>query len=148
MDWNSLVDTLSDKIRSQTNQRFIETVLKKHPVELYLPEDAFFEGSIHVEGLIRLEGKVNGKIQCPIAIIAEKALVTAEIEANCLYIEGHFRGIARVSFLYLSQLGQCEGNIKTNCIFVEEGARMQSKVTIEKKDNPPQSESDTPSENQ
>ena len=148
MDWNSLVGTLSDKIRSQSSQRFIETVLKKHPVELYLPEDAFFEGSIHVEGLIRLEGKVNGKIQCHIAIIAEKALVTAEIEANCLYIEGHFRGIARVSFLYLSQLGQCEGNIKTNCIFVEEGARMQSKVTIEKKDNPPQSESDTPSENQ
>ena len=148
MDWNSLVGTLSDKIHSQSSQRFIETVLKKHPVELYLPENTFFEGSIHVEGLIRLEGKVNGKIQCPIAIIAEKALVTAEIEANCLYIEGHFRGIARVSFLYLSQLGQCEGNIKTNCIFVEEGARMQSKVTIEKRDNPPPSELATPSENQ
>jgi cytoskeletal protein CcmA (bactofilin family) len=147
MDWNSLVGTLSDKIRSQSSQRFIETVLKKHPVELYLPENTFFEGSIHVEGLIRLEGKVNGEIQCPIAIIAEKALVTAEIEANCLYIEGHFRGIARVSFLYLSKLGQCEGNIKTNCIFVEEGARMQSKVTIEKIDNPPPSELATPSEN-
>lgn len=148
MDWNSLICTWSDKIRSQTNQRFIENVLKKHPVELYLPENTFFEGSINVEGLIRLEGKVTGKIQCPIAIIAEKALVTAEIEANCLYIEGHFRGIARVSFLYLSKLGHCEGNIKTNCVFVEEGARMQSKVTIEKRDNPPPSEFVTPSENQ
>ena len=85
---------------------------------------------------------------CVRIVIAEKALVTAEIEAHCLYIEGHFRGIARVSFLYLSKLGQCEGNIKTQCIFVEEGARMQSKVTIEKKDNPPQSESVISSENQ
>ncbi|NLJ39051.1 MAG: polymer-forming cytoskeletal protein [Candidatus Atribacteria bacterium] len=149
MDWNSLICTWSDKIRSQSNQHFIETVIKKHPVELYLPENTFFEGSIHVDGLFRLEGKVNGKIHCPIVIIAEKALVTAEVEAYCLYIEGHFRGIARVSFLYLSKLGRCEGNIKTNCIFVEEGARMQSKVTIEKGgDNLPQSKLVKSSENQ
>jgi len=148
MDWHNLISTWSDKVRSQTNQHFIETVLKKYPVELYLSENTYFEGSIEVEGLIRLEGEVHGKIQCPVAIIAENALVTAEIEAGCLYIEGHFRGIARVSFLYLSKLGHCEGNVKTNSIFVEEGARMQSKVTIEKRENPSQHESITPSENQ
>ena len=71
MDWNSLVGTLSDKIRSQSSQRFIETVLKNTGWTLSTGK-YLFEGSIHVEGLIRLEGKVNGKIQCPIAIIAEK----------------------------------------------------------------------------
>jgi len=137
MDWHGMVCKWSDKIRSQTNQRFIETVIKKHPVELYLPENSFFDGTIEVNGLVRLEGEVHGKIQCPIAIISEQAMVTAEIEAHCLYIEGHFRGIAHVSFLYLSRQGWCEGDIKTDCLFVEEGGRMKSKIIVERKETTP-----------
>ena len=140
MEWHSVICNWQDKIRTQSNQRFIDTVIKKHPVELYLPENTYFEGEIEVDGLIRLEGEIHGNIRCPIAIIAETAKVTAEIEAGCLYIEGQFRGIARVSFFYLSKKGLCQGNVITSCMFIEEGARMNSKVTIYKKEMPNQPE--------
>ena len=134
MDWYSILCTWRDKVRSHSNQHFIERAIKKYPVELYLPMNTIFDGTIKVDGLIRLEGEVHGKIQCPIIIIAESAKVTAEIEAGCLYIEGHFRGIARISFLYLSHQGRCEGDIHTGCLFVEEGSWMKSKITVVKKE--------------
>jgi len=42
------------------------------------------------------------------------------------------RGIVNSSFFYLSSSGQVEGEIKTEILFVDQGAWMKGKLLIEK----------------
>ncbi|MCX6091020.1 MAG: polymer-forming cytoskeletal protein [Candidatus Atribacteria bacterium] len=123
-----------DRIQRYSNRHYIESVIKKYPIELYLPENISFDGVIETQGLIRLEGKFKGRIHCPAVILAPGAVVTAEIESQWILIEGHFRGIARVSFLYLAHQGRCDGDVRTRSLYVEEGAIMKARVFIEEKE--------------
>ncbi len=119
----------------RTNRNFVDSVVAENPVEVYIPSNCTFEGSIEAEGSIRIEGTVKGKVRGPVVVIGEGSQVTAEIEAHCFYVAGLFRGIARVAFFYLTADGEVEADIFTESCFLDVGGNYRGRLKMEKGTN-------------
>jgi len=126
------LDKWSKSLSLKSRHDFLSRFLRECPVEVFLPPLVTLEGNIETPGLVRVEGILKGKVKCPVIIIAEHARATVEVEAQCVYVEGSLRGIVNSYLFYLSSSGKVEGEIKTEILFVDQGAWMKGKLLIEK----------------
>ncbi len=120
---------LSRKLRHSLNHSF-----SRLPVSVFLPTRSSFEGDIETDALVRIEGKMIGRIKSSVVIVAQQAKTTAEVEADCLYVEGNFQGIARTRLLYLAHGGSVNGEVRAESLYVHQGAFMKGKVAISKRE--------------
>jgi cytoskeletal protein CcmA (bactofilin family) len=121
-------------IRFQRGQRVLNHSFLRLPVDVLFPPHLSFEGEIAAQNLVRIEGKAKGTIKSPVVVVAEGARTIAEVEAECLYVEGNFQGIARTHFFYLDALGSVNGEVKTEVLYIEKGARMKGRISAGKRE--------------
>lgn len=95
-----------------------------------------FEGLIHFDGTVRIDGSVFGQIICKsskpsMVIITEMARVEADIVADTVVISGSVSGnIKAVEKLEVHAPGRVEGLVYTSDFSIEDGALFQGECIM------------------
>ena len=92
-------------------------------ISAIIEEGCKFEGNLSFNGIARLSGIVNGSIfSNDTVIIADSAIVNADISANIILISGTVKGnIKASSRVEILRPARFEGTIATPSLIVEEG---------------------------
>ncbi|MDX2471239.1 MAG: polymer-forming cytoskeletal protein [SAR324 cluster bacterium] len=97
---------------------------------------SFFEGKILFEGVLRIDGKVNGEIICKnqrpsTVIITEEAVVEANIIADVIMVSGMLSGnLKAIEKLELLGPGRVEGLVYTSDLSIADGALFQGECVM------------------
>lgn len=93
-------------------------------VDTILGKDVHFDGIIKGKGILRVDGKLSGKIiQNGDVIIGEGGVVEADIEARHVSVSGTVQGNIEASgLLQIYSNGRVSGDIKVQSLFIGEGA--------------------------
>lgn len=86
--------------------------------------DTTIHGTLDVKGALRIDGNVQGKIQCTDAVtIGSTGKVEAEIEAGTAIVAGHMCGnVVATDKVELQANCQMDGDLRTKSLVIEEGA--------------------------
>jgi len=87
-------------------------------------KDTVINGEMNIEGALRVDGTVKGKIVCSDCVtLGATGLVEADIEANTAIIAGRMVGnIQTAEKIELQAKCEMEGDIKTKSLIIEQGA--------------------------
>ena len=93
-------------------------------IDTILGKSAEFNGKIKSSGLLRIEGKFDGEIECEQdLIITESGRVNAELKARNAVIAGTYEGnILLKGKLEITNTGKVTGDIKVATLVIEDGA--------------------------
>lgn len=97
-----------------------------------LGRDARFDGKLHFEGEVRIDGKFEGQIFTDDLLrVGRGAEVKATLEVGSVIIEGRVEGdvIAHTS-VEIKAPGQLEGNVTTPSLVVEKGVVFNGSCTM------------------
>jgi cytoskeletal protein CcmA (bactofilin family) len=99
--------------------------------EIYLAEDCKIVGTIYSSGNITIDGQVEGTIESKgDIVINQQGKVNADIQAENLTIRGELHGnIIVKNLLEITSGGILYGDMKTNLIRIEQGAKFVGKNT-------------------
>jgi cytoskeletal protein CcmA (bactofilin family) len=92
-------------------------------IKAFLGEGTDFKGILTFEGIVRIDGKLEGEVVSKdTLIVGESAVINAEISVNTIVISGTVRGnITASTKIEIQRPGKVYGNIKTPSLFIEEG---------------------------
>jgi cytoskeletal protein CcmA (bactofilin family) len=105
----------------------------------FLSESIELKGNLYVQGSIRIDGKVAGKIEGESTIyIGEMAVVKAEIIADSIISNGAVKGdIQAQDLVKVSLPGVLEGEVRTSQFSIEQGVYFNGRCQIlSPKNNP------------
>lgn len=87
-------------------------------------KDAVIDGQLNVEGSLRIDGKVKGKVICTDCVtVGATGLVQAEIESGSAIIAGKMVGnVMATEKIELQAKCEMEGDLKTKSLVIEQGA--------------------------
>jgi len=111
----------------------------------FLGEGTRFSGTVVFDGVIRIDGDLEGKVvsENGTIIIGAKANITAEMSVGVAEISGTFEGnIKATTAVRLNSTAKMRGNIVTPLISIEEGAEFNGSCSMGKDDEEPLPESD------
>ena len=93
-------------------------------LKAYLGADAIFKGALNFSGVVRIDGKFEGKvITKDTLIVGETGELTAEITAGTVVCKGRINGtIQATQRIEIHSKSQVVGNIKSPSLCVEVGA--------------------------
>ncbi|MBX9703900.1 MAG: polymer-forming cytoskeletal protein [Silvanigrellaceae bacterium] len=121
------------------NSQSIDIFEKKNKKSYFslLGQDTFFEGKLVLKGETRIAGRLEGTIISEGTLIFEETSnVKGEIQGNIVEISGRFQGIIHVAkILRLTSSAILEGEITSEKLVVEEGAKLRGKVTYPDENN-------------
>lgn len=97
-----------------------------------IAKGAAIEGTLMIEGDLKVEGKVVGDIVALGNIMLEDGgLIEGNIKANALIVSGVFKGNAEVSGECLvSSTGSVEGDLVINILNVNAGAQVSGNISM------------------
>lgn len=99
-----------------------------------LGEDCNFQGTIHTQRSLRIEGRFEGgeiNAQGDV-IIGEKSIVKATIFAKRVIVSGEVIGnIETTNGLQITSTGKVYGDLKGDQLLIEEGAIYKGKVNMD-----------------
>ena len=98
----------------------------------YLDASSVFEGTIHSNEPLRLDGCVKGQIHCKDSVvIGESARIEATIRAEAVAVAGEVRGEVHASRkITLGATARMVGDLTTPAIAIEEGAELVGRAQI------------------
>jgi cytoskeletal protein CcmA (bactofilin family) len=99
----------------------------------YIDPDSSVEGTLRTDHDLRVEGSASGTIQCDgVLIVAEGALVDAEIDAASIVVAGEMSGKIRCrGRLEIRSTGIVRGDVQTGALVIHEGARYEGQIAME-----------------
>lgn len=92
------------------------------PVPGIISEGTRIKGNITSNGILHIDGKVEGDINCDELIIGIKGNVLGTVTANNLMLYGTLQGMASVNELFIAKTAKLMGDAAHNTIAVEPGA--------------------------
>ena len=92
------------------------------PVPSIVSENTRLNGDILSDGIIHIEGQVEGDIACDELVIGVKGSVNGSIKANNLQLYGVLKGKALVDNLFVAKSAKLIGDAAHNTIAIEPGA--------------------------
>ncbi len=97
-----------------------------------IANDTIYKGSIYAKSSVRIEGRFEGVIKCGEKVIAGiKSIVEADIEALAVQLSGKLKGkLHAENRVSISAEGNFEGTIETATLEVEEGARLNGQIIM------------------
>lgn len=104
-----------------------------------LGQGTSFEGKLHFEGRVRIDGEFRGQIQSNgVLILGEGSRVEASIDVATVIVKGGVtRGNIRASrSIELYVPAEVIGDLAAPEIFMDRGVQFSGNCTIEKKDGP------------
>ena len=94
--------------------------------------DASFKGELTFEKGLRLQGKMEGKINTAGRLhVAKEAKMHADVDAGAIVIEGDVRGnLTATDRIELKQSARYEGDLTASKLVVDEGAIFSGHVSV------------------
>ncbi len=92
------------------------------PVPSIVSENTKVKGDILSDGIIHVDGHVEGDISCDELIIGVKGSVTGSVTANILQLHGALKGKALIDNLFIAKSAKLIGDAAHNTIAIEPGA--------------------------
>lgn len=109
-----------------------EASLEKSDIKAFLGPGSQFEGKLHFDEIVRLDGAFRGEIVSKdILIVGETADIQAEVTVGSLVLSGHFKGnIKAVKKVELRTPANVEGSIETPALMIEEGVVFNGSIIM------------------
>ena len=109
---------------------------KDHPKDYavtIITSGCHFSGKLYCKGSTRIGGKVDGEIVSEgLLIIEEEAIISADVKAEDIVIQGHLRGTLEAhGKVELSPSCVYEGDIITAVLVIQEGAQFNGRTTMD-----------------
>jgi cytoskeletal protein CcmA (bactofilin family) len=121
--------------QEESQNRLMPT--KQNPEEnnVYLGKNSFFEGKLTLEGVFRLDGKVQGEIfHKGTLIMSETAVVKGKVEVSALILNGTLEGeVNAKERIEIHSRGQLFGTIATPVLVVQDGGVFEGTCKMGKK---------------
>ena len=92
------------------------------PVPSIISENSKIKGDIISDGIVHVDGRVEGDISCDELIIGVKGQVVGSVNANNLQLYGVLNGKATVDNLFIAHTAKMIGAASHNTIAIEPGA--------------------------
>lgn len=104
-------------------------------VETIVGEGTIVKGDIKAEGILRVEGKIEGNIECiKDFILAESGQVDAKLKAENAIIAGKYNGDMNINGnLEIKSTGRVIGDVNINGLIVEDGGMLDGNCNMKKK---------------
>jgi len=92
------------------------------PVPSIISDGTKFKGNVVSNGIIQIDGRVDGDISCDELIIGVKGNVVGTVTANNMFLYGVLQGTANVNELFIAKSAKLLGDAAHTTIAVEPGA--------------------------
>lgn len=95
---------------------------------------AIFEGNIHTEGEIRIDGKLFGTLVCKgVVVVGPSGYIEGNVDANEMRVAGAIQGELNIrELLTLQNTGKVLGNVLTRKLHVDVGATLTGNIEMGK----------------
>ena len=99
----------------------------------FLGKDTVFEGKISFKGVLRLDGKFDGKIlESGTLIVGETAIVKGQFDVNTIFIHGLVEGeIYARERVEIHSTGKVYGNLLAPILTINEGGLFEGHCKME-----------------
>jgi cytoskeletal protein CcmA (bactofilin family) len=105
--------------------------LDSMPITTVVGNGIVFKGDIHGDGIVRIDGRVEGSVSSKQGIIlGEKAEVKGRLESDNIIIFGHISGIIKSKELILKTTGSIHGDVVSEFLEVEIGGKYDGNLKI------------------
>ena len=94
-------------------------------------EDVRIRGTITVSEPLVMAGQLDGDINADKLHVASTAIITGEINAQCITIDGRVLGGIVADTVFLSATAHFEGQLCCQDVAVDDGAHVNAKFTKE-----------------
>ncbi len=107
--------------------------LKADEITTILGKGSEFEGKLHFEGTLQIEGAFSGEIRSDsVLVIGEGARVSAEMDVGTIVINGEVRGNVRAkNGVEIKKPGRLYGNLQTPALTIEKGVIFEGTCKME-----------------
>jgi cytoskeletal protein CcmA (bactofilin family) len=97
-----------------------------------LGPDAVFKGELSFEKGLKLQGRLEGKVNTTGKLhIAKEAKMSADVEAGAIVVEGEVKGnLTATDRIELKSSARYEGDLQASKLVVEEGAAFCGHVSV------------------
>src|SRR5215211_5241902 len=97
-----------------------------------LGPDAVFKGELTFDKGLRLQGRLEGKINTPGRLhVAKEAKMQADVEAGAIIVEGEVHGnLSANDRIELKNTARYEGDLRASKLVVDEGAVFNGHVSV------------------
>lgn len=122
----------SERSRSATKKENAVS-LKTDEITTILGKGSEFEGKLHFEGTLRIEGVFSGEVRSnSILVVGEGARITAEIDVATIVINGEVKGNIRASqSVEIHSPARMIGNIETPALTIDKGVVFEGSCKME-----------------
>jgi cytoskeletal protein CcmA (bactofilin family) len=105
-------------------------------LESFIGSGTEFQGELNVKGTLRVEGKLDGKVNAAFVILGETGVIKGEVSAKKIIIGGKIEGNLRIQeIVEIKATGKVLGDIFTKKISITEGAKVNGKIEMEVDEN-------------
>lgn len=101
-------------------------------IDTILGKEVDMSGNLSCQGLVQIEGKFEGNIQCTQdLIIGESGIVNADVKARHSVISGTYNGNLQLEGkLEIKSMGKVIGDVKVASLIIEDGAIFDGKCEM------------------
>lgn len=92
------------------------------PVPSIISENSKINGDIISDGIVHVDGRVEGDITCDELIIGIKGLVVGSVNSGSLHLYGILNGKANADNVFIAKSARLIGDISHNTLAIEPGA--------------------------
>jgi cytoskeletal protein CcmA (bactofilin family) len=105
-------------------------------LESFLGKNSNFKGELNVQGTLRIDGRVEGKLGADYLVLSESAVVKGEVKAKRLIVGGTIDGsVDAQELVEIKSKGRVLGDIFTRKLAVLEGGEVNGKIEMKKEEN-------------
>ena len=98
-----------------------EVILSKNNTSI-ISKDLFLKGDLTTDGLLEIEGKIEGNIKGNEITFRERGFVNGNIISNISNIKGNFRGTIKSQRINVSGKANIKGTLEYVSLCVEDGS--------------------------
>ncbi len=92
---------------------------------------ADFQGEFVVEGTLRVDGLVQGRVNSDCVVLSETGVIKGEIKARKIIVGGKVEGSLRAQeIIEIGATGKVQGDIFTNKLSVTEGGELNGRIEM------------------
>ena len=107
------------------------------PIKAYLGVDALFKGTLSFDGIVRIDGKFEGKIKTKdTLVVSETGEIIADVEVGVLVCKGKLQGtVLATEKIEMHPESTILGDVKTPAVRIELGAILDGHLTMTEKES-------------
>jgi cytoskeletal protein CcmA (bactofilin family) len=95
-----------------------------------------FQGEFTVKGILRVDGRIDGRVNADCVVLSETGVIKGEIIAPKIIVGGKIEGNLRAQeIVEIKSTGKVFGDIFTNKLSVTEGGEFNGKIEMKMEGN-------------